>query len=61
MNEKTMEWIPVYEQQEENERPVVIGYECCECGYFSRTRWGRCPFCKRREEEPCEDMHHDKT
>jgi rubrerythrin len=54
MNEKTMKWIVAY-TPDANGTVKATGYECSMCGYFTRRKSPVCPFCKRREEEPCED------
>jgi lipopolysaccharide biosynthesis regulator YciM len=52
--DETMLWIPIYEQQEEGERPVVAAYECSRCWWKTRVRYTRCPHCKRKEYDPYE-------
>lgn len=54
MNGKTMKWIIVYgDNQHGNSR--IIGYTCDRCGFFTNRKYRGCPFCKRREEEACEE------
>lgn len=43
-----MEWVPVYEQKNENENPAVIGYRCSNCRFFTNRKYEGCPFCRRR-------------
>ena len=54
-DDKTMEWIPVHEP-DSTETVYVMGYECSHCGYFSRTPYARCPFCKRNRDEKAEPV-----
>lgn len=53
----TTEWIPVYEDDEEV--PYIAGYECCKCGYFSRSRYKptRCTHCNRLYIDPHDEMY----
>ena len=55
-DDKTMEWIPEREQQDEDGPSVLIGYTCSHCHYFSRTPYARCPFCKRNRDEKAEPV-----
>lgn len=56
-NNNMTEWIPVYEDDEEF--PYISEYECCKCGYFSRSRYKpmHCQNCQRRYIDPRDEMY----
>ena len=53
---ETMEWIPVFEVQDESNRQVIVKYECSYCSWYSFRQYGYCPHCKRKWEEKAEDL-----